>query len=149
MEAAALHSRALMTTFQPQSIANMIWAYATLAHSPPPDFLTLLCDHALHELPNFSPQNISNTIWALATLKHTNRVPALLHLQLSFAAFGLCSSHAWNVMPSLLVNCDTLGAEMHMPTWARPEMQASSTDRAQYTACRDGMPWPHGELACI
>lgn len=73
MEAAALHSRALMTTFQPQSIANMIWAYATLAHSPPSDFLTLLCSHALHELPNFSPQNISNTIWALATLKHTNR----------------------------------------------------------------------------
>ncbi|KAL0032386.1 hypothetical protein WJX79_008625 [Trebouxia sp. C0005] len=73
MEAAALHSRALMTTFQPQSIANMIWAYATLAHSPLSDFLTLLCGHALHELPNFSPQNISNTIWALATLKHTNR----------------------------------------------------------------------------
>ena len=80
MEAAALHSRALMTTFQPQSIANMIWAYATLAHSPPSDFLTLLCGHALHELPNFSPQNISNTIWALATLKHTNRVLAHLHL---------------------------------------------------------------------
>ncbi len=94
MEAAALHSRALMTTFQPQSIANMIWAYATLAHSPPSDFLTLLCGHALHELPNFSPQNISNTIWALATLKHTNRVLALLHLQLSFAVFqsGLCLS---------------------------------------------------------
>ncbi len=96
MEAAALHSRALMTTFQPQSIANMIWAYATLAHSPPSDFLTLLCGHALHELPNFSPQNISNTIWALATLKHTNRV--LAHtctcIQLSFAVFqcGLCLS---------------------------------------------------------
>ena len=74
MEAAALHSRTLMTTFQPQSVANMIWAYATLAHTPPSDFLTLLCNHALHELPNFSPQNISNTIWALATLKHTNRV---------------------------------------------------------------------------
>ncbi len=74
MEAAALHSQALMTTFQPQSVANMIWAYATLAHTPPTDFLTLLCGHALHELPSFSPQNISNTIWALATLKHTNRV---------------------------------------------------------------------------
>ncbi|DBA96718.1 TPA: hypothetical protein ACH3X1_015560 [Trebouxia sp. C0004] len=73
MEAAALHSCALMTTFQPQSIANIIWAYATLAHRPPSDFLTVLCGHALHELPNFSPQNISNTIWALATLKYTDR----------------------------------------------------------------------------
>ena len=85
MEAAALHSRTMMTSFQPQSIANMIWAYATLAHTPPSDFLTLLCNHALHELPNFSPQNISNTIWALATLKHTNRVmPMSVYEHVSF-----------------------------------------------------------------
>ena len=106
MEAAALHSRALMTTFQPQSIANMIWAYATLAHSPPSDFLTLLCSHALHELPNFSPQNISNTIWALATLKHTNRVLALLHLWLSFAVFQsrLCPSQPG--IPASRMECE-------------------------------------------
>jgi hypothetical protein len=106
MEAAALHSRALMTTFQPQSIANMIWAYATLAHSPPSDFLTLLCGHALHELPNFSPQNISNTIWALATLKHTNRVLAHLHLQLSFAVSEsrLCLSQPG--IPASCVECN-------------------------------------------
>ena len=74
MDAAALHSRTLMSTFQPQSVANMIWAYATLAHKPATEFLDLLCGHALQELPNFSPQNISNTVWALATLKHNNRV---------------------------------------------------------------------------
>ena len=70
MTAAAWHSRALMRTFQPQSVANMIWAYATLAHQPPEPFLHVLCHHTMHDLPNFSPQNISNTVWALATLKY-------------------------------------------------------------------------------
>lgn len=74
MTAAAWHSGALMHTFQPQSVANMIWAYATLAHKPCEAFLDLLCDHAMHELPSFSPQNISNTVWALATLKYHSKV---------------------------------------------------------------------------
>lgn len=63
-----------MQSFQPQSVANMIWAYATLAHKPPEPFLDLLCSHAMHDLPNFSPQNISNTIWAVATLKFHSKV---------------------------------------------------------------------------
>ena len=74
MTAAAWHSSSLMHAFQPQSVANMIWAYATLAHNPPAHFLDLLCSHAMHELPHFSPQNISNTIWALATLKWQSKV---------------------------------------------------------------------------
>ena len=74
MTAAAWHSRALMHTFQPQSVANMIWAYATLAHQPPEPFLQVLCHHTMHDLPNFSPQNISNTVWALATLKYPTEV---------------------------------------------------------------------------
>ena len=74
MNAAAWHSYALIGSFQPQSVANMIWAYAKLAHRPPPAFLDVLCRHALQQLASFSPQNISNTIWALATLKHTDQV---------------------------------------------------------------------------
>jgi len=53
---------------------NVIWAYVTLAHSTPSDYLTHLCCHALHGLPNFSPQDISYTIWVVAALKHINRV---------------------------------------------------------------------------
>ena len=78
MDAAAWHSYALIGGFQPQSVANMIWAYATLDHQPPPAFLLVLCQHAQRQLASFSPQNISNTIWALATLKHTNQVAVLL-----------------------------------------------------------------------
>ena len=74
MNAAAWHSYVLIGSFQPQSVANMIWAYATLAHHPPAAFLDVLCRHALQQLASFSPQNISNTIWALATLKHTDLV---------------------------------------------------------------------------
>ncbi len=55
---------------------NVIWAYAALAHSPPSDFLTLLCCRTLHELPKFSPEDISNSISVVARLKHTNIVLA-------------------------------------------------------------------------
>ena len=78
MTAAAWHSRNLMHPFQPQSVANMIWAYATLAHKPPEPFLDLLCHHTQEQLHNFATQNISNTIWALATLKYHNKVRLLL-----------------------------------------------------------------------
>ena len=78
MDAAARHnSGPLMAAFQPQSVANLVWAYATLAHKPPDDFLELLCGHAQQQLYLYSPQNISNTVWALATLKHYHQVCAI------------------------------------------------------------------------
>ena len=80
-----------MRTFQPQSVANMIWAYATLAHTPPAHFLELLCNHAMHELTHFSPQNISNTVWALATLRWHSQVMTLER------AYGMQLGCDWGV----------------------------------------------------
>ena len=37
--AAGRHAARIMHTFQPQSIANMIWAYATAGEMPDPSFL--------------------------------------------------------------------------------------------------------------
>ncbi len=74
---------------------KMIWPYTNLAHSPPSDFLSLLCCHVLHELPNFSPEDISNSIWALATLKHTNIVLACSALP-CFISNWVVSVPPWN-----------------------------------------------------
>ena len=72
--AAGQHAGRVMHTFQPQSIANMIWAFATLAQCPDAAFLQPLVAHALRMLPDFSPQNLSNTAWAFATLKDCDSV---------------------------------------------------------------------------
>lgn len=52
----------------PQSLANIAWAYATLAAPPPPPFLTLLGDAALRRLPACEPQGLSMLVWSLASL---------------------------------------------------------------------------------
>lgn len=93
MTAAAWHSKTLMHAFQPQSVANMIWAYASLAHNPPGPFLEALCEHAAHQLPHFSPQNISNTIWALATLKWHGKVS--LGVELVECDWGVVGVRVW------------------------------------------------------
>lgn len=51
-----------------QSLANIAWAYATLAHAPPPPFLRELGDAALPQLRAFEPQGLSLLVWALASL---------------------------------------------------------------------------------
>lgn len=79
MNTAATYSAAEMHRFEAQSMANMIWAFATLAHPPLADFMEALCSHALQELHTFQPQNISNTVWALATLNYTDQVSYLLY----------------------------------------------------------------------
>jgi hypothetical protein len=72
---------------------NVIWAYAALAHSPPSDFLTLLCCRTLHELPKFSPEDISNSISVVARLKHTNISPCVFSFALLYFKLGcVCST---------------------------------------------------------
>lgn len=41
--AAGKHAARVMHTFTPQSIANMVWAYATLNECPDPAFFQVLC----------------------------------------------------------------------------------------------------------
>ena len=55
--------------FNPQNLANTIWALATLDHYDK-TFTSALIREALPKLPYFNPQNLANTIWALAKLGH-------------------------------------------------------------------------------
>ena len=58
-----------MHVFHPQSISNLLWAFATLGECPDAALLQSLAGHTLHLLRDFSPQNLSNVAWSLATLK--------------------------------------------------------------------------------
>ena len=63
--------------FNPQNLANTLWAYGKLDHDPGAQLLDIFCQCILRELGKFSAQNTSNMLWAFARLGH-NPGPLLL-----------------------------------------------------------------------
>ena len=55
-------------SFDPRSIANMLWAYATLAIRPGGELDHVLKLQTCLRIADFGAQNIANTMWAYATL---------------------------------------------------------------------------------
>lgn len=58
------------TQVKPQTVSNLLWAYATLGWAPT-HLLTSLAVETLRQLPYFKPQELANTLWAYATLGYT------------------------------------------------------------------------------
>ena len=63
-----------MPHFNPQDMANTVWAFAKAGHSAPALFDAVAAE-ALTKMPHFIPQDIANTVWAFATAMHS--APAL------------------------------------------------------------------------
>lgn len=55
---------------KPQTVSNLLWAYATLGWAPT-HLLTSLAVETLRQLPYFKPQELANTLWSYATLGYT------------------------------------------------------------------------------
>jgi len=55
---------------KPQTVSNLLWAYATLGWAPT-HLLNSLAVETLRQLPYFKPQELANTLWAYATLGYT------------------------------------------------------------------------------
>jgi hypothetical protein len=60
--------------FTPQSIANFLWAYATLDKPPDAAFLRAAAARAVGQLDQWAPQNLSNAAWSLAVLREEDVV---------------------------------------------------------------------------
>ena len=54
----------------PQNLANMLWAYATLETQPGPALMKAASTRMLELLPQSKPQALANMAWAFATLGH-------------------------------------------------------------------------------
>ncbi|DBA85926.1 TPA: hypothetical protein ACH3X1_005470 [Trebouxia sp. C0004] len=52
----------------PQSLSNMVYAYAVMGHHPGNDLLAAIAKGVQGQLRAFSPQGLSNTVWAYAKL---------------------------------------------------------------------------------
>ena len=55
---------------KPQTVSNLLWAYATLGWAPT-HLLTSLAIETLRQLPYFKPQELANTLWSYASLGYT------------------------------------------------------------------------------
>ena len=66
----ALEARALEVQgdFNPQNIANTLWAFATLGKQPDDRLVVGLTARAVEMQGDFNPQEIANTLWAFSTL---------------------------------------------------------------------------------
>lgn len=62
-----------LSLFNPQDIANTLWALATLKTQPPMDWLFTALSAAEPQWVQFKPQELSITIWAFARLGMTWR----------------------------------------------------------------------------
>jgi hypothetical protein len=66
------HGVGQWAVFNPQEVANLVWAFATLKYRPSEQFLHHALVHATPKLANFQPQEIANLAWGLATLRRHN-----------------------------------------------------------------------------
>jgi len=58
----------LQGDFNPQAIANTLWAFATLGLQPSEELMAGMMKQAVAVHGDFKPQAIANTLWAFATL---------------------------------------------------------------------------------
>ena len=56
-------------SFNPQEVANTLWAFATLGISPSASLLAALSFVADKSAGSFNPQDVANTLWAKAVLQ--------------------------------------------------------------------------------
>ncbi|XRB04278.1 RAP domain-containing protein [Pycnococcus provasolii] len=56
--------------FNPQTLANTVWAWATMRHQPSSNTLAALERRMLACVDDFDPQDVTNTLWAWATMGH-------------------------------------------------------------------------------
>ena len=87
--------------FNPQNLANTLWAYGKLDHDPGAQLLDIFCQCILKELGKFSAQNTSNMLWAFARLGH-NPGPLLLD-----AAAKHATQNVTAFAPQVCLHCGT------------------------------------------
>lgn len=69
LQVAASRASQTLPDFTPQAIANIMWAFAILAHNPGQQLLDAVSADVYKRLDDFSPQHIAVTLWAFGKLE--------------------------------------------------------------------------------
>lgn len=93
LQVAASRAAQTLPDFTPQAIANIMWAFAILAHSPGTQLLDAVSKDVYRRLDDFSPQHIAVTLWAFGKLEAS---PGAVLLQVSHtcALIHVCCSRS-------------------------------------------------------
>ena len=83
IQVAASRAAQTLPDFTPQAIANIMWAFAILAHNPGQQLLDAVSKDVYRRLDDFSPQHIAVTLWAFGKLEAS---PGAVLLQVSCSA---------------------------------------------------------------
>ena len=57
-----------MADSNPQNLANILWAFATMDVVPPKELMDGAIQRFMDLLPAYNPQGIANTMWSFASL---------------------------------------------------------------------------------
>ncbi len=70
LKAASDHAASTLSDSNPQNLANIMWAFATMAINPTADLMSGAINRFMSLLPTYNPQGIANTLWAFASLAY-------------------------------------------------------------------------------
>lgn len=70
LKAASDHAAYTLADSNPQNLANIMWAFATMTITPTTDLMDGVISRFMSLLPNYNPQGIANTLWAFASLAY-------------------------------------------------------------------------------
>ena len=87
IQVAASRAAQTLPDFTPQAIANIMWAFAILAHNPGSQLLDAVSKDVFRRLEDFSPQHIAVTLWAFGKLEAS---PGAVLLQVSLSVCHMC-----------------------------------------------------------
>ena len=77
LQAASQHAADTLADSNPQNLANILWAFATMDITPPDTLMGGAIERFVELLPAYNPQGIANSLWAFATLGYFPGRPLL------------------------------------------------------------------------
>jgi predicted small integral membrane protein len=75
------NAASVLQSFDPQDVANTVWALATMGVTPEAGLLRAMQGRATAVAGEFNPQEVANTVWALATMGVTPEAGLLRAMQ--------------------------------------------------------------------
>ena len=132
-----LMARALATArdFNPQGVANFVWALATMGTEADPRLLEAMQGRATATARDFNPQDVANFVWALATMgvKADPRLLEAMQARATATASDFKPQEVANFVWALA----TMGVKADPRLLEAMQGRATATAQIGRAACRD------------
>jgi hypothetical protein len=131
-------------SINPQELANIVWAYATLGRAPKPETWRALESAAVRVAPSMKPQELANTVWAYATLGRATEPETWRALET--AAARVVAGMVPEELANTLWAYATLGRAPEPETWRALESAAVRVAPSMKTQNLANTVWAYATL---